>query len=181
MNAFSFYCRQRFLLLGGVFLSSIALAADAFGISSGDGHPTQYFWSNFAGSPGVSGGFDSIGSDANFNSPVGVAVDTNGTLYVAEVENQTIRQVTLSGGVVTLLAGSPGRYGSDDGLGTGARFMNPRAVAVGRDGLLYVADSGNHTIRTIAINDNDHTVATFAGVAGRWGPADGYNGECLCR
>ncbi len=112
-----------------------------------------------AGNPGASNG---TGNAARFSSPFGVAVDNTGTIYVAEIQNHTIRKIT-SGGVVTTLAGLAGSGGVADGTGAAARFNMPSGVAVDGAGNVYVADTGNHTIRMIF---TDGTVMTRAGSAG---------------
>ena len=109
-----------------------------------------------AGTAGFSGSSDGTGTTARFNDPNGVTTDgTN--LYVADSGNHTIRKVVIATGVVTTLAGTAGSSGSSDNTGTSARFTIQMAITT--DGTnLYVADSGNHTIRkvVIAIGDGDH-------------------------
>jgi len=122
-----------------------------------------------AGKAGVAGSADGTGATAQFNSPFGVAVDPAGNVYVADLRNETIRQITPAG-VVTTLAGSVGASGSADGTGSAARFNNPYALAAGLDGNLYLADNGNSTIRKIAPGG---VVTTLAGKAGNAGSADG--------
>jgi len=123
----------------------------------------------WAGSAGESGHADGAGSAARFDRPEGVAVDGAGHVYVADSGNQTIRRVT-PGGVVATLAGSPGKHGSSDGLGTEARFNNPRGVVVDGAGNVYVSDSLNHSIRKITPRGE---VTTLAGRAREPGSADG--------
>jgi DNA-binding beta-propeller fold protein YncE len=65
---------------------------------------------------------------------------------VADAFNRTIRMITTSGIVITV-AGQAGALGSADGIGSNARFFNPRGVAVDLVGNVYVADTGNNTIR----------------------------------
>lgn len=101
--------------------------------------------STFAGS--TLGYADGTGASAKFNTLNGLAFDASGTLFVADRDNNMIRKVS-SAGVVTTLAGST-TPGSTDGTGTGARFDNPRGIVVGANGTTYVADYGNHMIRTI--------------------------------
>ena len=124
----------------------------------------------FAGTTaGSSGSADGIGAAAEFNRPTGAAVDSSGNVYVADTGNHTIRKITAAGAVTTL-AGTAGSSGSADGTGAAARFNVPSAVAVDSSGNVYVADSGNHTIRKITAAG---AVTTLAGTAGSSGSADG--------
>lgn len=93
-----------------------------------------------AGSPGMPGSADGTGSDARFDYPVGIAVDTVGTVYVADYQNKTVRKISPAG-VVTTFAGMAGMSGSVDGTGSSARFFGPRGLAVDSAGNVYVADS----------------------------------------
>ena len=125
--------------------------------------------STLAGLAGSAGSTDGTGSAARFYRPSGVAVDISGNVYVADSSNSTIRKVT-SAGVVSTLAGLAGSTGSADGTGSAARFYQPRGVAVGGSGNLYVGDTSNHTIRRITPAG---VVSTLAGLAGSSGSADG--------
>jgi hypothetical protein len=125
-----------------------------------------------AGLAGSWGSADGAASAARFSGPSGVAVDSAGNLYVADTSNQTIRQVT-PGGAVTTLAGLAGSYGSADGIASAARFNWPSGVAVDSAGNVYVADSGNSTIRQVTPGG---AVTTLAGLAGSYGSADGTGG-----
>ncbi len=122
-----------------------------------------------AGTAGVIGSADGNGAAAQFNYPRGVAVDTNGNVYVADFLNHTIRKIDTAANVTTL-AGSPGVTGSADGTGSAAQFYRPQGVAVDSAGNVYVADFLNHTIRKI---DTAGNVTTLAGLAGTPGSADG--------
>ena len=111
------------------------------------------------GEPATAGHADGTGAAASFNEPSGIAIDGNGNLYVADTGNDTIRMVT-SAGAVTTLAGSAGATGTADGTGPAARFNSPRGVAVDGSGNVYVADTGNSTIRKIT---SAGVVTTLAG------------------
>ncbi len=124
-----------------------------------------------AGSALQSGSADGTNSAARFNFPIAVSVDTQGTLYVADNNNGTIRQVT-SDGTVTTLAGSAGQAGTVDGAGSAARFIAPRSVALDSAGTLYVADYNANTIRKVTIAG---AVTTLAGSAAQYGSTDGTN------
>jgi sugar lactone lactonase YvrE len=99
-----------------------------------------------AGAAGQSGSADGAGNAARFNGPSGVAVDGAGNVYVADTDNDIIREIT-PGGTVTTLAGVAGQFGGTDGTGSAALFGFPGGVAVDGAGNLYAADSGNSTIR----------------------------------
>jgi hypothetical protein len=101
-----------------------------------------------AGMAGQTGSANGSGSAARFMDPQGVAVDSAGNIYVADAGNDTIRKITPAG-VVSTLAGSPGQAGSADGTGSAALFNSPEGVAVDSAGNVYVADTGNDTIRKI--------------------------------
>lgn len=90
-----------------------------------------------------------MGTAATFNYPVGVAFDTSGNLFVADRLNNKIRKITADGKVTTL-AGS-GTVGSTNGIGADASFSSPAGIAIGPDGYIYVADSGNNKIRRISL------------------------------
>lgn len=99
-----------------------------------------------AGGAGLAGTLDDTGTAARFSRPSGVAVDSLANVYVADTFNSTIRKIT-SAGVVTTVAGLGGSSGTTDSIGSAARFTQPRGIAVDTAGNLYVADTGNHTIR----------------------------------
>ncbi len=155
------------LILAGVswlWISTIFLPIAGLGQTN-----APYTFTTLAGLAGNAGSADGIGSAARFSSPSGVVVDNAGNVYVADTWTHTIRKIGL-GGVVTTVAGLAGNRGSADGIGSTARFSDPTGVAVDNSGNVYVADSGNNTVRKIGPNG---AVTTLAGSAGTSGSADG--------
>lgn len=113
----------------------------------------------FAGTVGVTGSADGTGAAAEFNGPGGLAIANDGTLYVTDGGNNTVRKITPDG-IVTTIAGTAGTQGSADGTGAAASFYEPSGLALDSAGNLFVADSGNNTIRKITAAG---AVTTFAG------------------
>ena len=101
--------------------------------------------------------------------PLAVAVDGGGNLFVADSGANTIEKIQPDG-TVTTLAGAARANGSQDGPGSSARFSHPGGLVLDAAGNLYVADTGNSTVRKIA---SDGTVTTFAGTASAVGSQDG--------
>ena len=123
----------------------------------------------FAGLAGSPGSANGTGSAARFAGPVAVAIDSIGNIFVADTNNHTIRKITPAR-VVSTFAGLAGSNGSPNGTGSIARFTFPNALAVDSANNIYVADTGNHTIRKIT---PARVVSTFAGLAGSPGSANG--------
>jgi sugar lactone lactonase YvrE len=115
--------------------------------------------STLAGSAGNSGALDGTTTAARFNQPRGLVVDSQGSVYVADFGNHTVRKITAAG-VVTTLAGFAGSIGAADGVGSNARFAGPFAVAIDAQERLYVTDA-NHRVRVVSPVDG--LVTTAAG------------------
>ncbi|PTQ99843.1 NHL repeat-containing protein [Mucilaginibacter yixingensis] len=98
---------------------------------------------------GQTGLVNGTGTAARLNFPKGLAIDGDGTLYVADAGNNSIRRIT-TGGVTTTLAGI-GISGAVDGDSDSAEFKSPNGVAVDAAGNVYVADNGNSKIRKITV------------------------------
>ena len=110
------------------------------------------------GAPGFA---DGAARASRFADPFGVAVGTDGNVYVADAgESNRIRKVTAEG-IVTTIAGS--REGFADGAGAAAAFNTPSALALDSAGNLYVADTGNNRVRSVdtvgTIDGGDRRVA----------------------
>ena len=136
-----------------------------------------------AGRSGLRGYRDGGGEIARFGGlddhpALGLAIDRDGDLVVADRFNSAIRRITPDG-MVTTVAGGTGA-GLVDGPAESARFDSPRDVAVAADGTIYVADFGNHRIRRIS---PDGMVTTVAGSdragAARWEIRDGPAEQAL--
>lgn len=113
-----------------------------------------------AGSTG--GSANGNATDAQFYYPTGIAIATDGTIYIADKDNHIIRKIT-SAGAVTTLAGSAGQAAYVDATGADARFNGPYDITIGSDGNLYVADASNHKIRKVTPAG---VVTTVAGSTG---------------
>jgi len=105
---------------------------------------------------------------AGLDSPNGVAVDSAFNLYIGDTHNQRVRMVTFATGIISTVAGTGAKAFTSDGPATAAALARPRGVAVDATGIVYVADSDNNRIRTIA----DGTVSTIAGSG-----TEGYTGD----
>ena len=141
----------------------------------------------FAGKATEIGETDGVGTAARFNGPTGLTIDGNGTVYVADTNNNTIRRITtadstttpvIPAGTITTIAGSPGISGSYDGTGNYALFSNPTGLSAPRTegGTIFVADTGNNLIRMITPGNQ---VSTSAGIAGISGYRDGTASTAL--
>lgn len=126
-----------------------------------------------AGRSGVKGNADGTGAEARFAYPSGLALDSSGVIYVSDSQNSTIRRISTAG-VVTTFAGTAGDPGSSDGTGSDARFRTPFGIVMSTSGFLYVADSGNNTVRKISPTG---VVTTFAGLASQTGSSDGAGSD----
>jgi sugar lactone lactonase YvrE len=106
---------------------------------------------------------------AQLAAPRGVAVAADGCLYLSDTENHCVRRISPDGRIQTVAgAGEPG-YGGDDGPAAEAQLSWPAGIAVGADGSVYVADSGNDRIRRLRPDGRIGTVAGTGDV--------GYNGD----
>ena len=108
------------------------------------GSPT-YIESVLAGQRGTSGYVDDTGADARLNAPRGMDIDSNGNIYVADTGNSTVRRITPSGEVTTIVS---------SGLST------PEDVALTPGGSVYVSDSGNNSVGVVRSNG---TISRTAG------------------
>jgi sugar lactone lactonase YvrE len=103
----------------------------------------------------TTGRTDGTGTDAKFNKPVGISIGPDGSMFIGDANNATIRKITPEG-VVSTYAGS--YWGFQDGAN--GLFKNPLGLDVDSLGNVYVADNSNHKIRKIS---TDGIVSTIAG------------------
>ncbi|MFI3227150.1 MAG: S-layer homology domain-containing protein [Clostridia bacterium] len=136
----------------------IAPFADGYAISDSQNNVIRYLnngsVTTLAGN-GTQGSTNATGISASFNRPTGIVADEKGGLYVADSDNHLIRYIDNTGNVTTY-AGSV--EGMADGSLTSAKFSDPTGLAYA-NGVLYVADTGNHRICKI----ENGTVTTLVG------------------
>ncbi len=134
---------------------------------------TNWVVTTIAGQAGNGGSADGVNLFAQFYESAGLAVDSADNLFVADTFNHTIRKLTPAGAnwVVTTLAGTVQIPGSRDGTGASAQFKSPAGVAVDSAGNLFVADSGNATLRQgqfVTVPNLTISRAALAGVVVAW-------------
>lgn len=110
------------------------------------------------------------GTQALFNEPIGIAMDEQGNLFVADSNNHRIRMIKPNGEVTTFAGKDPGLL---DETGEKAQFKNPHGLVFDKEGNLYVADTNNHVIRKV---DKSGKVTTVAGT-GTPGYRDGQGDQ----
>jgi sugar lactone lactonase YvrE len=160
------------LLLAGVALALFLLLGGRSELFDRP-RPTEIGWRAVVetvagdGSPGVLD--DGAALRARFGEPFGLAIDRDGNIYVADAgESNRIRKLTREGAVISLAGGSEGFA---DGAGAAASFNTPSALAIDRDGNLYVADTGNNRIRKVTKEGLVTTLAGDGSAGFRDGPA----------
>ncbi|MFZ4797623.1 MAG: SBBP repeat-containing protein [Bacteroidia bacterium] len=119
--------------------------------------------SNYAGDGTKSfGGDNSAATSAYLYLPQGLAIDTSGNIYIADVSNNRIRKVNASNGIISTVAGNGiSGFAGDGSHAFFARLNNPTGVAVDAANNIYIADQLNHRIRKII--DNSGIISTIAG------------------
>ncbi len=152
------------LVIAALLLFSALIASTASQVSVSQAQGGLYV-STLAG-VWQAGFADGQGAAARFNAPLGICVDADDNVIVADFRNARIRRITPQG-VVTTIAG--GVQGFANGTGSAARFNGPAGVAIDRNGNIFVADYGNNRIRMIAPNG---FVSTVAG-SGTYGTRNG--------
>lgn len=112
-------------------------------------------------------------TSATLDNPTGLALDAKGDLFVADSEDNVVREITTDG-VIHLIAGD-GIEGSrgDDGPATQAELDDPQGVAVNSKGDVFIADTYNNVVREVTPQGSISTYAGngFPGYRGDNGPA----------
>jgi trimeric autotransporter adhesin len=108
-------------------------------------------------------------TSAELQSPVGIAVDSSGNLYIADQGNNVIRKVATNGTITTVAGNNAEGYSGDNGQAINATLYAPAGVALDNAGNLYIADAGNNRIRLV---NTAGTITTFAGNG-----TAGYSGD----
>jgi sugar lactone lactonase YvrE len=118
------------------------------------------------GAAGFSGD-DGPAVAARLNGPAGLAVDAAGNLFIADQDNHRVRKLVLATGTITTVAGTgvPG-FSGDGGPATGGQLNVPFGVAVDDEGNLFLADMGNHRIRTVVLAAGSITTLAGTGTLG---------------
>lgn len=128
--------------------------------------------STFAGMGFLHAGYSGDGGPAlhaKLNAPVDIAVDKNGSLFIAELGNHVIRKIDVNGIISTFAGTGVAGYSGDGGPATNARLFRPYGVAVDTAGNVYIAEDSNHVIRKV---DPGGVITTIAGTGVR-----GYSGD----
>jgi trimeric autotransporter adhesin len=103
-----------------------------------------------------------LATSATLYIPTGVFVDASGNIYIADTNNNRIRMVTKSTGIITTVSGNRTvGFSGDGGLATSARLHNPRGVAIDASGNIYIADTTNRRIRMVT--ESAGIITTVAG------------------
>ena len=111
-------------------------------------------------------------ASAQLSNPQGVAVDSGGSLYIADTANQRIRKISTAGVITTVAGTGPGGSGTDGVPATQSRLFNPMGLALDAAGNLYIADSANNRVRMVSPQG---IISTVAGTGTAGSSGDGAN------
>ena len=111
-----------------------------------------------------------LATDALFSTPIGIAVDTTGNLFIADFHNNRIRKVATDDIISTVAGDGSTTYSGDGGSAVYALFYGPGSVAVDAAGNLLIADTGNNRIRKVGPNG---IIATVVGIGSYGFSGDG--------
>jgi class 3 adenylate cyclase len=113
-------------------------------------------------------------TSAELDGPQSIAIDPAGNVFIADSQNNRVQEVTAGGTIATIAGTGQSGYSGDGGPANQAKLDDPAGVAIGFDGAIFIADSGNNVVREVTREpvSRAYLIATFAGT----GDA-GYNGE----
>ncbi len=99
--------------------------------------------------------------------PVGVVFDSSGNFYIVDMDDNRVRKVTVSTGIITTVAGNgTGGFSGDGGAATSAELDSPAAVALDSSGNIYISDLANERIRKVMASTGVITTVAGNGTAG---------------
>jgi sugar lactone lactonase YvrE len=143
------------------------------------------------GSPGFAGD-GGLATQAMISAPAGLVLDGAGTIYFVDSGNHAVRRVDAFSGIITTIAGTGKQgYTGDTGPATAARLSLPQGLAFDNAGNLYIADTGNNTVREVdvltsaittiagtgvSVFNGDNILATAATLSSPWSLAFGLDG-----
>ena len=138
---------RSFFFISLIFYSCF-LKAQIITTYAGNGTPT------YAGDGGPA-------TSASFNDPIGIAIDAAGNIYVADLNNNRIRKINKTTGIISTVAGNgTAGFSGDGGLAVSASLNNPSGVCVDNAGNIYIADDQNFRIRKVdAVTGIINTIA----------------------
>jgi sugar lactone lactonase YvrE len=136
--------------------SGLAIAIRSAAAQSSSANPANNLFVTTLAGIITAGYADGVGVSARFNGPLGIAVDKNDNVIVADFRNARIRRITPDGNVSTIAGSGTGFV---DGVGIYARFNSPTGVAVNKEGNIVVADYGNNRIRLLTPEGKATTIA----------------------
>ncbi|MBZ5606380.1 MAG: SMP-30/gluconolactonase/LRE family protein [Acidobacteriia bacterium] len=160
-------------LLNNTAASNLVVAADLNGSIYASDAPLNVVWKIgvqkelFAGQlyfgTGTEGG-SALGP--NFHAPQGMAVASDGSVYVADTLNFRVRKISPDGTIRTVAGTGKSGNSGDGGPATAAQFVAPVAVGLDASGNLYIADADRRSIRKVTTDGIIHTIATQNGTNG---------------
>jgi hypothetical protein len=125
------------------------------------------------GTPGYTGDGGPAAA-ALLNGPWGIALDTSGTIYIADAYNNCIRKVDVNTGIINTIAGNGSAgFNGDGGLAASASLFWPQGLVLDPAGNLYISDVQNNRIRKVSASSG--IITTIAGNGGRGFNGDGIN------
>ena len=107
--------------------------------------------------------------DTTIQWPGDIAVAPDDALYIADTGNDRVRRVNPDGTIVTVAGNGERGFSGDGGAAIEARLCHPESIAIGPDGVLYIADSGNDRVRMVDPHDQITTIAG-SGIPRLWSP-----------